>query len=49
MAMICAASRLICRKSTLAVVLARADDGIEVNDHMEHDDAETRVSERLQT
>jgi bifunctional non-homologous end joining protein LigD len=30
---------LICRKSTLAVVIARADDGIELNDHMEHDDA----------
>jgi ATP-dependent DNA ligase len=30
---------LICRKSTLAVVLARGADGIELNDHMEHDDA----------
>jgi ATP-dependent DNA ligase len=30
---------LICRKSTLAVVLATADDGIELNDHKEHDDA----------
>jgi hypothetical protein len=26
---------LICRKSTLAVALARADDGIELNDHAE--------------
>jgi ATP-dependent DNA ligase len=30
---------LICRKSTLAVALARTDDGIELNDHMEHNDA----------
>jgi bifunctional non-homologous end joining protein LigD len=30
---------LISRKSSLAVALARAGDGIELNDHMEHDDA----------
>jgi ATP-dependent DNA ligase len=30
---------LICRKSTLAVVLASTGTGIELNDHMEHDNA----------
>jgi bifunctional non-homologous end joining protein LigD len=31
---------LVCRKSTLAVALVGAGSGIELNDHMEHDDAE---------
>jgi ATP-dependent DNA ligase len=30
---------LICRKSTLAVVLAKGGCGIELNDHLEYDDA----------
>jgi bifunctional non-homologous end joining protein LigD len=39
---------LICRKSTLAVALARGGDGIELNDHMEHEEAELVFSARLQ-
>jgi ATP-dependent DNA ligase len=31
---------LVCRKSSLAVVLAGAGNGIELNEHMEHHDAE---------